>query len=194
MTCIIGIDPGLGGAVAALVAPESPAKIGDNIEVLGIWDNPVYQIGSGPQGANLGRSLPHVGNMIKLLGEIAGLAEGHRIAVGIEEQWERPGDARVRKSSVVRQYGIWEGIVATLGWRYFMFSPLAWQTLFMPSVKRRRTKTKTLSKLKAAEFLQWKFKNPKNIKITRHDQADALLIAVFTFVLLGGGAMTKPKS
>ena len=157
----IGIDPGMTGAVAAI---RSDAR-GRDREVLGVWNNPVHQVGK--------KNLPHVKGMQNLLCDILIDYTWQVVVVGIEKQQERPYQSVVKaERSIVRQYGVWEGLVAARDWEYELVAPKDWQKLMLPGSRRTKVNIKTLSQRKAKELYP-------HIHVGRHDRADALLIASY---------------
>lgn len=119
MVIAVGIDCGLGGAIAA---------INGDAEVLLLEDVPVLQTQTA-KGKNKRRRYD-AGAFGLLLGRVRdeGLT-GDRIVVAIEELTPRPGPTGA--SGNFRNgygFGLWEGTVAALGYPYELVTPQRWRS------------------------------------------------------------------
>ena len=107
---IIGIDPGLTGAVAVL--PEGR-----------FFDTPTESVKKGSS-----KKVYLVAEMVAALEsfgyDAAGLPRGHAY---IEDVHAMPGQGVSSTFSFVRGFGLWEGIVAALGIPYTLVSPVRWK-------------------------------------------------------------------
>ena len=151
---IIGIDPGLTGAVAVL--PEGL-----------FFDTPVASVKKG------GKKVYLVAEMVALFLVYRASEVPDRAHVYIEDVHAMPGQGVSSTFSFGRGYGLWEGIVAALGIPYTLVSPVRWKRAMMDGMG----KEKGASRIRAGQLF------PRFIgQLTRvkdHGRADALLIAEY---------------
>lgn len=148
---VLGIDPGLTGAIVCLRAHE----------VLICHDMPI-EVGTGKRRRVSAPALVHL---------LSGLIERYQpAAVAVEQVSARPNEGVVSSFSFGRSLGVLEGAVAALGLEITYHSPASW--------KRRyglAGRPKDASRAKALELypkaVPW-LKRKKD-----HGRADAILIA-----------------
>ena len=152
---IIGIDPGLTGAVAVL--PEGR-----------FYDTPVASVKKG------GKKVYLVAEMVAALEsfgyDAAGLPRGHAY---IEDVHSMPGQGVSSSFSFGRGFGLWEGIVAALGIPYTLVSPVRWKRAMMDGMG----KEKGASRVRAGQLFPQLADQLNRVK--DHGRADALLIAEY---------------
>jgi len=110
---IIGIDPGLGGAVAVLDA---------NGTLGALADTPVLTL-KVQRGI---RQVYDVPGMVELLRPYA----GHQAHVLIEEAQPMPGQGTRSMLTIGFGYGLWIGILASLALPYSAVRPAVWKKAF----------------------------------------------------------------
>lgn len=147
----VGIDPGVTGAIALL--PDET-----------IWDTPVILI-------NGKRSYQPVA-MARIIQEILDGAGDEEVMVALERQQAFPRQGSVSTGSIMRGYGLWEGILAAVGVAYSCPRPQEWQR----AIGRAAGKDKGASVQRAQQLFprftaRWK-KND-------HGKSDALLLAAY---------------
>jgi len=142
---VVGIDPGLSGAIAVLDE--------DSVD---LFDIPTWNVGEGS------RRTYNVPGLVDLLRSLA------PATFVVEHQSPRRENPAV-SFKVGLGYGILLGILCALELRHFMVSPQGWQrAMYAGTGKSGKDRS-----IEVASRL-W-----PNIRITRHDQADALLIAEY---------------
>ena len=151
---IIGIDPGLTGAVAVL--PEGL-----------FFDTPTASVKKG------GKKVYLVADMVAIFNAYVFDASFPDTHVYIEDVHAMPGQGVSSTFSFGRGYGLWEGIVAALGIPYTLVSPVRWKRAMMDGMG----KEKGASRVRAGQLF------PRFVgQLTRvkdHGRADALLIAEY---------------
>ena len=147
---IIGIDPGLTGAVAVL--PEGR-----------FFDTPVAQVKKG------GKKVYLVADMVSILG----IVDRQNAHVYIEDVHAMPGQGVSSSFSFGRGFGLWEGIVAALGIPYTLVSPVRWKRAMMDGMG----KEKGASRVRAGQLFPHLANQLTRVK--DHGRADALLIAEY---------------
>lgn len=167
----IGIDPGLGGAIAAL------DRAG---EVVWIHKTPTLEVQS--KSSKQKRRRHDLAGMKRILeedfasGSIVGLEEVHAIPAGVA------GISSVAMFSFGRGLGDWEGLLVGMGIRYQFVGPRRWQAAML---RGETDKGKPGAYLAATRL----FPDVKNLR-KGSGEVDALLIAEYTrreFVLAGVG-------
>lgn len=162
---IIGIDPGVGGAVAAMYGHGALIRVDDTPA---LW-------------ATVGRSKRRVYDitaMCTLISRHAG--DGVLINVFLEQQQAMPKQGVTSMFSTGYGYGLWAGILAGLGVPHTVVAPRRWQTVMLAGPGSPKVRS-----LVTAARLFPRCVIPKS----RHGRADALLIAEYgRRVLLGAAA------
>ena len=151
---IIGIDPGLTGAVAVL--PEGL-----------FFDTPVASVKKG------GKKVYLVAEMVRIFISYAVDASSPDVHVYIEDVHAMPGQGVSSTFSFGRGYGLWEGIVAALGIPYTLVSPVRWKRAMMDGMG----KEKGASRVRAGQLFPQLADQLNRVK--DHGRADALLIAEY---------------
>ncbi|MCH8066535.1 MAG: hypothetical protein IIC90_12040 [Chloroflexi bacterium] len=153
---IIGIDPGLTGAVA---------RIG-HVDVVGsgpgseVWDTPTAK--DGKRTVFLPREMRRL-----LLDAIAGQA----CSVFIERVHSMPKQGVSSSFNFGMGYGIWIGLIHGLGYSIEHVTPNAWKKEMMAGM----SKEKDASRVRAQEL----FPDADLHLVKHHGRADALLIAEY---------------
>jgi len=153
---IVGIDPGLSGAVAYLLE--------DNIL---FWDTPTLTIKSGKK-IKREYNIPAMVEILKdcLLTQYVALEKIHSM----------PGQGVRSMFSIGEGYGLWKGIIVTLGDPLILVTPQSWKKVMMQGMG----KEKDASVLRASELFPQiadQLVTPRGRKLD--GRADALLIAKY---------------
>jgi crossover junction endodeoxyribonuclease RuvC len=149
---IIGIDPGLSGAVAAL-APDGTLQA--------LCDTPTLTL----RTSRGGRQEYDVPGMVALLGPYAGI----QTRVIIEEAQAMPGQGTRSMFTIGLGMGVWLGILGALGLAYTRVRPAVWKRAMGLG------KDKEASRLRAQQlFPQADLRRKKD-----HGRAEALLLALY---------------
>ena len=148
---IIGIDPGLTGAVAIL--PEGL-----------FFDTPTASVKKGSS-----KKVYLVAEMVTILA----IVDRDNAHVYIEDVHAMPGQGVSSTFSFGRGYGLWEGIVAALGIPYTLVSPVRWKRAMMDGMG----KEKGASRVRAGQLFP-QFADLLGL-VKHHGRADALLIAEY---------------
>lgn len=157
---VIGIDPGLDGAVAII-----PAATDKEVRV---YDTPTTKIKSGKKN----KSVHVVSKMVGLLKDLDSSPE--EIFVVIEKTHSMPKQGVASMFSMGEGLGFWIGIVATLGYPYELVTPKAWKKEMMKGMG----KEKAASCYKAQQlFPDVELFGPKGG--AKDGRGDALLIAEY---------------
>lgn len=154
---IIGIDPGLTGAVAFLTASG---------EVLELIDTPVATVGR--KKVYLVREMSRV-----ILQMSVHSKSGSKVVAIMEDVHPWPGQGVVSSGSLMRGVGTWEGILAALGIPYEFVTPQRWKGTMMDG----RGKDKDASRILAQQLFP---EIAEKLKLKKdHGKAEALLIAEY---------------
>lgn len=157
---IIGIDPGLHGAVAIL---------GVRGVYLGLHDTPTIHV---PKiGARKAHSEYHAGAMAKLLEPYAELAD---TVVCIEESQAMPGQGLSSTWKTGYGFGIWVGVICALGMRHERIRPAKWKKSL------GLTSDKEACRLRAIQL----FPCAPLARKCDHDRAEALLLGWYAASVL----------
>lgn len=170
----VGVDPGLSGAMAALLPDGSVIS----------WHVPVKTTRK-----KLPRAKTAAGNAKYETSNRYDFALMHRtinellrydleLVVGIERQRGRETDKKVTVLAVGRNQGIWEALFGALEQNYQLVEPSAWKPKYLPPGAPKSESLKLAIKL----YPQHDFKiNPKTgcCFIKEEARAEALLIADF---------------
>src|SRR5579862_4871667 len=113
MSCIIGIDPGMTGAVAVLTSRGTLA---------GLIDTATEKVKKG-RGKRTIYKVPH---MARLLSRIRSRMGGE-CRVVIEKQGPQPISGVVASFGIGMGYGLWLGIIAALGMPVVTVAPQTWK-------------------------------------------------------------------
>lgn len=166
MTYYIGIDCGLHGSVACL---------NQDGEILALADTPITMVKSGKKNKNTYR----VQDMVKILEPYSyGVCVTH---VAIEKQFPLMGQGLSSTFSTGNGYGLWEGIVAAMGFSYTLITSQKWKKEMMAG----------MGKEKAASCVRAQQLYPQAELFTARGRAldgrgDALLIATYLKQSLSG--------
>lgn len=111
---IIGIDPGLSGAVAVL----------DGARLVSVCDTPTIKVGKKPAYNLLA--------MESMIGDVraASSFDTDDIRVGLETQRAMPKQGVTSMFSLGMGYGIWIGLLVGMGLSYELVQPKAWRKTF----------------------------------------------------------------
>lgn len=163
-TRIIGIDPGLGGAVAVLDGSGRPVSVDDTPS---LW-------------VRSGRSRRRAYDVAAMCQMLARDLEGNgAVHAVIEYQQAMPRQGVRSMFSTGYGYGLWVGLLAGLAIPYTVVAPRKWQSaLIMGRGDRKALSVVTASRLFPGLSI------PKG----RHGRADALLLAEYGRRLVSGAA------
>lgn len=154
MTLILGIDPGLSGAIAAI-------NLNGSID---LYDCPVLKVGK--------KSAYNPAGMAMLLRQYQ---ESYPLLlVGLEKVHAMPGQGVCSTFCFGEGFGIWLGILASLNLPHELITPQAWKKAMMNG---QGSKDKDASRLVAMRLFP-EVGNQLQLK-KHHGRADALLIAEF---------------
>ena len=154
---LIGIDPGLGGAVAAINA--------GSLEPLEVMDTPVV--------VSEGKRLYDIGGMADAIRHMSLFGDA---VVILEQAQAMPGQGVSSTFSTGRGFGIWEGVLSALDVPYRTVRPSVW-------VKKVLAGTPGEGKARSIQFALRMFPGveltPKGSRKPRDGRADALNMAFF---------------
>jgi crossover junction endodeoxyribonuclease RuvC len=151
----IGIDPGLGGAVAILD--------GDDVT---FRDTPTVALGG--RAGKRREYLPV--EMVGILSPYQG-----RAVVALEAVSTRRGEGRVSALKIGRGAGLWEGIVAALGLPCEIVHPHVWKQVMLAGMGDKASKS--ASRLRAQQLFPGAAGELARVK--DHGRAEALLLAEY---------------
>ena len=153
MTLIIGIDPGLTGALA-VIHPD---------KTIDFHDTPILNVGK--------KSVCNPAAMAALLRGYQELDT--TLLVALEKVHSMPGQGVASTFTFGEGYGCWLGILAALGIAHELITPQAWKKVMMDG----QAKDKDGSRLIALRLFP---ESAEQLKLKKHHgRADALLIAEF---------------
>lgn len=166
-TMIIGIDPGLTGAVA-VIDPDGM--------LTGVWDAPVLKGRTGKTDFLLGT----MATLIRDLTDAAAEAD-LSVHVALERVGTRPGESASGAFKFGTGWGMWQGIAATLNLPLTLITPQTWQKFMLPGMNKGN---KDVSRLRAMQL--WPTRS-EWFKLKKHDgRAEAAMIgAAVRLHLLG---------
>jgi crossover junction endodeoxyribonuclease RuvC len=151
-TFVIGIDPGLAGALAVLSLSGT---------LITLADTPTLTL-----KVQRGRKQVYdVPGMVKLLRPYAGL----HLHVYIEESQAMPGQGSRSMFTVGLGYGLWLGILATLELQYTSVRPAVWKQAFNLGRDKEASRLRAMQLYPAADLRRKR----------DHDRAEALLLAAY---------------
>ena len=151
---IIGIDPGLSGAIAVM----------ENNKIEGIFDMPVM-----PEGKKNKRQL-NSAQLVKILKD--NIKENEEVSIIVEQVNAMPGQGVTSMFNFGQTFGAIKGICAALGLSIFFVRPAKWKKHF-----ELINSTKDASRTKAIEIypsISDKLSKKKDV-----NKSDAILIARF---------------
>lgn len=151
---VIGIDPGLTGAIATI----SP------VGVIELHDCPIFTIGK--------RHTCDPAGMAKLFHHFR--ARHPTLLVGLEKVHSMPGQGVASVFTFGEGFGVWLGILAALNVPHQLITPQRWKRVMMDG---QGDKDKDASRLVAMRMFPEK-SDRLNLK-KHHGRADALLIAEY---------------
>ena len=151
---IIGVDPGLSGAIAIL----------ENNKVLSLFDMPVM-----PEGKKNKRQL-NSAQLVKLLKD--NISKNEEISVVIEQVNAMPGQGVTSMFNFGQTFGAIKGICAALGLPVFFVRPSKWKKHF-----ELINSSKDASRTKAIEMYPLLYNDLAKKKDV--NKSDAILIARF---------------
>ena len=126
---IIGIDPGLNGAIAVL----------ENNKVLNIFDVPVM-----PEGKKNKRQI-NSAQLVKMLEEIIKNLDKNEVTVVVENVSAMPGQGVTSMFNFGQTFGAIKGICAALGLPIFFVTPSKWKKHFdLINVAKDASRTKVI--------------------------------------------------
>ena len=152
---IIGIDPGLTGAVAIL--PDGL-----------FFDTPTASVKKGSS-----KKVYLVAEMASFIRSFGDSSDPHS-HVYIEDVHAMPGQGVSSTFNFGRGFGLWEGIVAALGIPYTLITPQRWQKVMLTGLPG---KDKGASRVRAGQLFPQLAGQLNRVK--DHGRADALLIAEY---------------
>ena len=161
----LGIDPGSTGAVALIREDGS----------VSFWDAPVVRIKSGKKT----KTEMDAAAASSLISDIRDENKG-QVFVTIEKVSSMPGQGVASMFSFGKNFGTWLGILAALKVPSQQVAPVSWKKKMM----RDSGKEKDASRVKAMQLFPNTSKDLCLIK--HHGRADALLIAEYGRIQLGG--------
>ena len=160
MKAIIGIDPGLDGALCYL---------GNDMNIL-FFDVPTLEIRSGKKKKREYNINAMANAFYRLPDDVV---NDQSIIVVLEKIHSMPGQGVRSMFSMGEGFGIWKGLVAGLGMRLELVTPQAWKKEMMDG----SGKDKDASRQKAIQLFP---KIADNLSRKKdHGRADALLIAEY---------------
>lgn len=160
MKIYMGIDPGFKGAVAII------SNMYYEIYPVQVIDAPTLIIGKSKKEHS-------ITEMVKIFDRFIGQEDIaiYDIAVAIEKVHSMPGQGVASAFTFGKGYGIWLGILATLGISYDEVTPQRWQKEMMDGMQRG----KDAARIRAMQLFP---QLADKLKLKSNDgRADALLIA-----------------
>ena len=158
-TLVLGIDPGLDGAIAALEGDGS---------LVWVWDTPTLTVAKA-KGTKRVYQPAQMTSIFESYIEKYGVTN---IRVGMELVSAMPGQGVTSMFSMGRGVGTWEGIVAALHLPIEYVTPQVWKKAMLGA---GAGKDKSLSILKAQQLVPY---SAQFLKLKKHDgRAEAILIA-----------------
>ena len=154
---LIGIDPGLSGAVAAINA--------GSLEPLEVVDTPVI--------TSEGKRLYDIGGMADVIRHMSLFGDA---VVILEQAQAMPGQGVLSTFSTGRGFGIWEGVLSALDVPYRTVRPSVWTKKVLagtPGEGKARSIQFALRMFPGAEI------TPKGSHKPRDGRADALCLAYY---------------
>lgn len=154
---IVGIDPGLDGAIASL----------NGTTLIAVDDTPTFSAG------NAKRALDAHG-MRELLKRHCGEAYPHEVLVAIESQTAMPKQGVASTFKTGRGFGLWEGLVIGLGMQLQLAIPKMWKAEILVGFN---AKDKASSRIVCQNLFPDAATEIERVK--DHGRAEAILIAEY---------------
>lgn len=170
LSIVIGIDPGLSGAVAAISA--------DGV-VIRLDDTPTIWTKSGKRR----RRVYDVDAMRVALSRH--MRDGTMVRAFVEQQQAMPRQGVTSMFSTGFGYGLWVGLLTAIRVPHTIVAPRRWQAVMLAG----RGDSKAQAMLAASRLFP-----EAAIPRTRHGRADALLLAEYGRRLLSGGAVRSGEA
>ena len=158
---IIGIDPGLDGAICVMFANGS----------IELFDIPILTIARGKKK----KREYNFAEIARMIDSIITIAKREPMAfhVGLEKIHSMPGQGVASMFSMGVGYGMWLGIISAFQIPYTLITPQAWKKAMMAGMG----KEKDASRLRAIQMFP---QLADQLKLKKHHgRADALLIAEY---------------
>ena len=111
----IGIDPGIGGSIAALIG-DSPV----------VWDVPVVKSQTVRKKKKVNKSDYDLEGMVNILKHF----EGQEVICALEKVSARPGEGVVSSFGFGKGYGYWKGIVIAYHFTLIEVTPTIWKKYY----------------------------------------------------------------
>lgn len=156
MITVVGIDPGLSGAVAVLHGRE-----------VHVYDTPTIRTGRGARRAY------NLQEMSRILHEVCG--QYNPSAIAVERQQAMPGQGVTSTFSTGYGYGLWCGMVAACGVPMHTPRPVDWHRAVLRGMAGEGKQRSMLAAM--ALFPGLCLTSPRGTKPTKDGRADAALIA-----------------
>lgn len=153
---VIGIDPGVGGAVAVIV---------ESLEVE-VYDTPVLTVRKGKKGG-----IRHEFDENAMAYLLQKLTYSFDCVAAIEKVHSMPDQGAASGFSFGEGFGIWRGILAALNIPRDYITPQRWKKVMLDGMG----KDKDASRLRAKQL----FPSVDLSLVKHHGRADALLIAEY---------------
>lgn len=162
----IGIDPGLKGAVVAIDSFKlQPVYVGDT---------PVYKVKQ--------RAIYNIADMVKVLRNIVntyGNTVDH-VHVTLEQAQAMPGQGVTSMFMTGYGFGLWHGIVVSLGLSVDLVRPMVWQKVaFVGLGNTKKAEPKVKSILRAQQLFPTLELIPDGCRVERDGRSDAALMAYY---------------
>jgi crossover junction endodeoxyribonuclease RuvC len=157
MKISIGIDPGIGGAIAAVNA--------QTLEVLEVVDTPAI--------TSVGKKLYDISGMASVIRHMSLFGDA---VITLEQAQAMPGQGVSSTFATGRGFGIWEGILGALDAPYGVVRPIAWTKRVltgMPGNGKERSIRFALQMFPGCEL------TPKGSRKPKDGRADALCLAYY---------------
>lgn len=149
----LGIDPGLDGAVAAIIDGT-----------IHLWDSPALQVGT--------KREPDASGMACLVRDYCSAGPEH-VCAAIESVHSMPEQGVASSFAFGKGFGIWLGILATLRISHELVTPQRWKKAMLDGMP----KDKDASRQKALQLFP---QAAGDLRLKKHHgRADALLIAEY---------------
>jgi crossover junction endodeoxyribonuclease RuvC len=165
---IIGIDPGLSGAI--VVCDE-------NGHIWDWWDTPTIQLAKG--------SAKREYDIVGMAGIVrTSKPDGYRAF--IERQQAFPGQGVSSSFQTGRGYGIWLGLLAALALPYEIVDPRKWQKAILPGGPKGTSKARSLQ-FAGRQWPALPLTKPNGKKAVMDGRSDAACIALYGCRCVRGG-------
>jgi crossover junction endodeoxyribonuclease RuvC len=157
----IGIDPGLDGAVAAIMPRGARTE---DLDVW-LWDTPTLVLGNGKRDYRLPDMRLILGQFSPNARDVGG------VHVAVELTHAMPAQGTTSMWRMGYGFGVWLGLLAGLGLPYTLISPVRWKRALLADLP----KGKQSSLMRAQQLFP-----TADLQLKKHDgRADALLLAYY---------------